>query len=54
MLDKMPVYITKVSTVIRNIAFAGVMDDSSFRKGEPRSVNLPGVSITPRQILQAL
>jgi hypothetical protein len=54
MLDNMPVYITKVSTVIRNIAFAGVVDDAVFNKGESRSVNLPGVSITPRQILKAL
>lgn len=54
LLDQMGLYITKVSTVIRNIAYAGVVPDSVFKKGESRSVNLPGVKITPRQILQAL
>lgn len=54
-LDNLPVYISRTKTVVRNIAYALCMPDEKF-KGRlmGRTINLPGISITPRQILQAL
>jgi hypothetical protein len=40
--------------VLRNIAYAGVMPESAFPTGEGRSINLPGVRVTPGQMLEAL
>lgn len=53
-LDSMPFYVSRTKTVVRNIAYALFMPESKFKKGEGRSVNLPGIKITPRQILEAL
>lgn len=53
-LDNMPVWITRTKTVVRNIAFALCFPESLFKKGESRSINLPGISITTRDILDAL
>ena len=50
----MPVYLSRTKTVIRNIVWAFCMPESRFPKGEGRSINLPGIKITPRQILEAL
>ncbi|RSH80722.1 hypothetical protein EHS25_007058 [Saitozyma podzolica] len=54
MLDTMGCYVTRFKTVIRNIAYAICMPESKFKKGESRSINLPGIKVTPRQMLQAL
>jgi hypothetical protein len=54
MLDTMGCYVTRFKTVIRNIAYAICMPESNFKKGESRSINLPGIKVTPRQMLQAL
>lgn len=55
-IDEMGVYITRVKTVVRNIAFAlGVEDAEVVKKvGKTRSINLPGIKINTRQILTAL
>jgi len=54
-LDNMPVYISRTKTVIRNIAYAMCMPGSRFPNGMARStINLPGISVTPRQIIDAL
>jgi len=53
-LDTMAVYLSKTSTVVRNIAYALCMPESKFKSGMGRSINLPGIKITPRNILEAL
>lgn len=53
-LDTMAVYLSKTSTVVRNIAYALCMPESKFKPGMGRSINLPGIKITPRNILEAL
>jgi nucleoside-diphosphate-sugar epimerase len=53
-MDTMPVYLTKASTAIRNIAYALCMPESKFKPGLGRSVNMPGISISPRGIINAL
>lgn len=50
----MPVYISRTKTVIRNIAYAMCMPTSQFKPGVSRTINLPGIKITPRQIIEAL
>jgi hypothetical protein len=56
MLDDMGIYVTRVKTVVWNIAFAlGVKDDEVVSKvGKLRTINLPGIKINTRQILSAL
>jgi hypothetical protein len=54
MLDKIPFYVSRTKTVIDNIAYAICMPESKFKKGESRSINLPGIRVTPRQIIEAL
>lgn len=49
-----PLYCTKSSTVLRNIAYAGCMPEDRFPAGEGRSINLPGFRVTPAQMLAAL
>lgn len=53
-VEQYPLYCTKVTTVLRNIAYAGCMPEDRFPKGEGRSINLPGVRVTPKQMLAAL
>jgi len=53
-LDNMPVYISRTKTVIRNIAYAICMPASHIQAGQSRSINLPGIKVTPRQIIEAL
>ncbi|ORY32634.1 hypothetical protein BCR39DRAFT_523291 [Naematelia encephala] len=53
-LDEMPVYVSRTRTVVRNIAYAMCMPENQFKKGESRSINLPGIKVTPRQIIDAL
>lgn len=53
-LDNLPVYITRTKTVVRNIAYALCMPEDGLKARGSRTINLPGISITPRQILQAL
>lgn len=53
--DDMPVYVSRTSTVVRNIIYAGVMDESKLQVlGGDRTTHLPGISVTPRKILDAL
>jgi len=56
MLDDMGIYVTRVKTVVWNIAFAlGVKDEEVVSKvGKLRTINLPGIKINTRQILSAL
>lgn len=53
-LDTMAVYISRTRTVVRNIAYALCMPESNFVPGLGRSIILPGIRITPRDILNAL
>lgn len=53
-METMPFYVTRVKTVIRNIAYALCMPESNFKKGEGRSINLPGFKVSVKQILAAL
>jgi len=50
----MAVYISRTRTVVRNIAYALCMPESNFVPGLGRSIILPGIRITPRDILNAL
>lgn len=53
-MDKMPFYVSRSKTVTRNIAWAMCMPESNFVQGQGRTINIPGIKITPRQIVQAL
>ncbi|EIW68076.1 NAD-dependent epimerase/dehydratase [Tremella mesenterica] len=53
-LDQLPVYLSRTKTVIRNLVWALCMPQSSFKERVSRSLNLPGISILPRDILNAL
>lgn len=53
-LDNLPVYLARTKTVVRNIAYALCMSEEGLVKRFSRTVNLPGISITPRDILNAL
>ncbi|KAM0745880.1 NAD(P)-binding protein [Meredithblackwellia eburnea MCA 4105] len=48
-----PIYVSRSSTVFRNIAYAVVMDSSKF-PSHSRTVNLPGFTVTPKGIVEAL
>lgn len=52
-LEAIPFWLTRASTVFNNLAYALVMDGKKFPTYS-RSVNLPGISITTRQIIEAL
>ncbi|KAK4685884.1 hypothetical protein P7C73_g4257, partial [Tremellales sp. Uapishka_1] len=52
--DNLPVYLSRTKTVIRNIAWGMCMPASRFTGEKGRSINVPGISVTPRQILDAL
>lgn len=55
MLDDMPVYLSRAKTVFRNIVWGLCMPEENFKYGKgDRSINIPGISVTPRQIIQAL
>jgi len=55
MLDNMPVYLSRAKTVFRNIVWGLCMPEDNFKYGSgSRSVNIPGITVTPRQILEAL
>ncbi|KIR55878.1 NAD-dependent epimerase/dehydratase [Cryptococcus gattii Ru294] len=53
-LDNMPFWCSRTKTVVRNIAYAMCMPESNFKEGEGRSINIPGIKISPRQIIDAL
>jgi len=53
-IDTLAFYVCRTKTVVRNIAYALCMDDEKLVKRGSRSINLPGIRITPRQILKAL
>jgi hypothetical protein len=54
-LDNMPVWISRTQTVVRNIIWALCMPEKNFEViGGARTINLPGISITTRGILDAL
>lgn len=52
----MGIYVTRTKTVVRNIAYAmGLSDEEVVRKvGKLRTMNLPGIKINTRVILDAL
>lgn len=51
----MAVYLSRTKTVIRNIVWGMCMPEENFKKaGGWRSINVPGITITPRRILEAL
>ncbi|KAM0755428.1 NAD(P)-binding protein [Meredithblackwellia eburnea MCA 4105] len=52
-MDTVPIYLSRASTVFRNIAYALTMDQTKFPKFS-RTVNVPGITVTPRQIVDAL
>ncbi|KAL1405533.1 hypothetical protein Q8F55_009171 [Vanrija albida] len=53
MLDEIPHYLSRAKTVFRNIVWGMAMPESNFKYGH-RSINIPGITITPRQIIAAL
>ncbi|WWD17528.1 hypothetical protein CI109_101969 [Kwoniella shandongensis] len=53
-LDDMPFWCSRTKTVVRNIAWALCMPESNFGEGEGRSINIPGIKVRPRQIIEAL
>lgn len=55
-IDEMWVYVTRVKTVVSNIARAITVSDENIVKevGKARIINLPGIKINTRQILVAL
>jgi hypothetical protein len=53
-LDNLPVYLSRTKTVVRNIAYALCLDEERMKQRKNRTFNLPGITITPRQILTAL
>jgi hypothetical protein len=53
-MDTMAVYLARAKTVVRNIAWAMCMPEDKFVPGEGRTINIPGIKITPRQIIEAL
>ncbi|ODO08901.1 NAD-dependent epimerase/dehydratase [Cryptococcus wingfieldii CBS 7118] len=53
-LDDMPFWCSRTKTVVRNIAWAMCMPESNFASGESRSINIPGIKVRPRQIIEAL
>lgn len=52
----MPIYVTRVKTVVENIARAINVkaEDIEQKVGKTRCINLPGIKITTRDILQAV
>ncbi|KAL7418008.1 hypothetical protein BDY24DRAFT_346315 [Mrakia frigida] len=52
-LDEIPVYLSRVKTIIHNILFSSTVPAASF-PAHSRCVNIPGVSTTTRGILDAL
>lgn len=55
LIDGMPVYISRAKTVFRNIVWGLCMPAENFKYGKgDRSINIPGIKITTRQILDAL
>jgi hypothetical protein len=51
----MPVYLSRAKTVFRNIVWGVCMPESNFSLGSgSRSINIPGITVTPRQIIEAL
>ena len=52
-LSRFPVYLSRVSTIIHNFVYALSLPTSAF-PSHSRTVNLPGITTTPRLILDAL
>jgi hypothetical protein len=55
-IEGMPIYVTRVKTVVDNIARAINVkaEDIEQKVGKTRCINLPGIKITTRDILQAV
>lgn len=49
----MPVYLSRAKTVFRNIVWGLCMPEANFKTAQ-RSINIPGITVTPRQIIAAL
>ncbi|ORY88974.1 hypothetical protein BCR35DRAFT_288247 [Leucosporidium creatinivorum] len=52
-MDTVPIYLSRASTVFRNIVHALVMPAEKF-PSYSRTVGVPGITVTPRQIVEAL
>jgi hypothetical protein len=51
----MKVYLSRAKTVFRNIVWGLCMPEENFKYGiGSRSVNIPGITVTTRQIIDAL
>ncbi|KAL8292341.1 hypothetical protein RQP46_001807 [Phenoliferia psychrophenolica] len=52
-MSSVPIYLSRASTVFANIAYALAMPAAKF-PSYSRTVNVPGITIVPRQIVEAL
>lgn len=52
-MDTVPIYLSRASTVFRNIVHALIMPAEKF-PSYSRTVGVPGITVTPRQIVEAL
>lgn len=52
-MDAVPIYLSRASTVFRNIIHALLLPAEAF-PSYSRTVGVPGITVTPRQIVQAL
>ncbi|KAI5477716.1 hypothetical protein MNV49_005999 [Pseudohyphozyma bogoriensis] len=52
-MDNVPIYLSRASTVFNNIVYAVTLPADKFPK-HSRTVNVPGITVTPRQIVEAL
>lgn len=52
-MDSLGVHVTSVKTVVHNIIFSSTVPASSFEP-HSRTINLPGITTTPRKIIEAL
>jgi hypothetical protein len=55
-IEEMGIYVCRTKTVVWNIAFAMTLNDEDVVKqvGKLRTINLPGIKINTRTILDAL
>ena len=53
-LDNLPVYLSRTKTVVRNLVWGMCVPQTAFKERLSRTFNLPGITVTPRQILAAL
>jgi hypothetical protein len=52
-MDSVPIYLSRASTVFNNIIYALTIPAERFPP-HSRAVGVPGITVTPRQIIEAL